>query len=145
MLVGEDRVLGIRLAAELPRAERLPGFERLRDALGESPPARVVGFVLVEADGLVIEVEVAPLQRGRFPSPHPFAVKEPVEHAVRERHLLAREQRAVLLRIQDRESLLRPDLRKPAAWQWVAVDVAGELGEVEHAVDESGVLTTRLA
>lgn len=101
-----------------------PRLERAHHAGVESPRARVVGFVLVQPDRPVFEVEILPAERERFAQSHPLAPEHPVQHAERERHVGAAEQRAIFRRVDVRERLGQLHARQEPAGQWVRVDDA---------------------
>ncbi|HEX4335843.1 MAG TPA: hypothetical protein VH062_08020 [Polyangiaceae bacterium] len=81
MLIDEHGLGRARLAAVLE-----PPRERVRDTVAEAPPPGMVRLVLVERHCLVLEVEVAPLERRHLAAPHPLAVQKAVERPVLEGH-----------------------------------------------------------
>ncbi|MGC4091366.1 MAG: hypothetical protein QM756_26510 [Polyangiaceae bacterium] len=137
VLVDEHEVVGLGV----PRL--LPPLQRGRDSGRQLPPARAVGLVLVERDRLVLQVDVAELQLLGLAAPHAFAVQEAPQQPIGERHVLACEQSGVLSRVEDREALARAGRGEPALRQRVALDVPQELGEVQDAVQQHGVLPPR--
>src|SRR5687767_12130869 len=88
----EDELIDLR-----PAPQFAPRAQRTRDAGIERPRARVVGLVLVEPNRAALEIEIAPRESLDFALPHPFAREEAVEHAMRKRHLRAREQQRVFV------------------------------------------------
>ncbi|AUX35481.1 uncharacterized protein SOCE836_076740 [Sorangium cellulosum] len=139
VLVHEERRGGRRVAAE-----REPGAERLWHAGRERPGARVVGLVLLEAQGAAVEVDVLHLQARRLADAGALAVQEAPENAPAERDRGAGQQASVLVWVEAGLRLRRAELREEAAGERVRREkAAGEDGHRHEPVQELRDVTAR--
>jgi hypothetical protein len=125
VLFDEHQRVGVSISEVTPCAQGV------RNAWRKLLPSRMVRLVLVEREGFVVEVEVLELERRSFAASHAFTVQEAVEEAIADPNLRGGEERCVLCRVEDRKPLLRTRLREPSAGEGIALDIPGELGEVQ--------------
>ncbi|HVY26964.1 MAG TPA: hypothetical protein VHB79_10440 [Polyangiaceae bacterium] len=133
--------------AALQAAELGPLRQGPHDVGIHGPVARVVGLVLVEADGAALQVDLDPEPHCHgFADPAALAREEAPQHAVAERHLVVgrREQRCVVGGVQVREGGRLADLRHEADGQGTRLDVPARVGgEPQHAAHHLCVVPAR--
>src|ERR1700744_124175 len=117
VLVEEDPAIRARLGVLLPIF-----LERADDVVAELPVARIVRLVLVEREDVFREVDVAPLKDDRFAVPAARTIEKAVQHSSLERDRGAPHHRGVLVGVQRRLRLLRPDGRKEAVGKRISLD-----------------------
>nr|WP_053230817.1 hypothetical protein [Sandaracinus amylolyticus] len=107
------------------------------DAAVERPGARIVGLVVVEADGAAFEIEIAPREPGCLGAARSLSVEEAVEQPMRQVDMRRPEQPGVLVRVEERHRLPRADLRQvPLRKRVRGNDATGERSERKHAAHD---------
>jgi hypothetical protein len=117
----------------------LPESERVGDGRIEGPGSWVVGLVLVQVDDAVLQIEIDEVEREGLVNAKPLPVEEPIEQPEDEIDARAAEQQAVLIGVQVRARLLRPDPRDEARRDRRRLDQLHRVArEVEHSSHDLG-------